>query len=103
MNMKKFCLRRGTRKYCHNWSFHRTDSYTTTDYYLCMGPGKEILDPPESGCFSNSDHRIMKLKFQVDWTTRRRKKVLLNKPTRMKQAAEALDKATDAEHFLRLM
>ena len=31
LNMKKFCLRRGTRKYTHDWTFHRTSIYSTTD------------------------------------------------------------------------
>ena len=45
----------------------------------------------------------MKLRRQVNWQTSRNRKVLANKPTRMKQVLRALDQARDASHFLRLM
>ena len=83
LNLRKLCLRRGTRKYTHDWTYNRNSVYTVTDYYLCMGPGVENLMPPEDGCFSNSDHRILKLQTKVDWTTRRMKKAFPNRMTRM--------------------
>ena len=103
LNLKKLHLRRGTRKYSHDWSFNRGGLYSVTDYYLCMGPGEETLVAPENACFSNADHRMMKLSLQVNWETTRKRKKLESKQSRMRQAVEAIDKARDASDFIRMM
>ena len=54
-----------------------------------------VWAPPEGGCFVNSDHRMMKLEFEVTWTARGMKELIPNKPDRMLQAKWAMTNATE--------